>query len=151
METSVNYKTLVAAPLMSIALTSAAFPDLQTRKKNMRPTSKKVTASAVRLFTFAFFVMTAPAAYADEYCITGGSNSVNGCGYATMEQCRAASSGRGGSCGPAANASAASSAARPAPSAQLPRNSLAYQPKQPHSRSERRSNVKNTPGIDWPR
>jgi len=147
-----NYKPLIAARLMSIALTSAAFLnllDMKEEEKKMRPTSKKVTASAVRLLTFAVFGMTAPAVYADEYCIRGGSNSVNGCGYATMEQCQAASSGRGGICGPAANASAASSAAKPAPLAQLPRNSLAYQPTQPRSRSERRSNVKNPPGIDW--
>jgi hypothetical protein len=126
-----NYKTLVAAPLMSMALTSAAFPDLQIRERNkMRPTSKKVTASAATLFTFAFFVMTAPAVYADEYCVSGGSNSVNSCGYSTMEQCQAASSGRGGMCNRAASAQ----------SAQPPGNALAYQPKQPHSRSVHRSN-----------
>jgi hypothetical protein len=97
-----------------------------------------VTASAVTLATFAFFATMAPAAYADDYCITGGSNSVNGCGYSSMEQCQAASSGRGGSCGLAR-------------SAQSPSNSLAYQAKPSHSRSERRSNVqvKNPAGPDW--
>jgi len=94
----------------------------------MRLTSEKVTASAVTLMTLAFFATMTPAAQADEYCVSGGSNSVNGCGYSTMEQCRAASSGRGGICGPAL-------------SNKSPSNSLAYQPKQPHSRSERRSNV----------
>jgi hypothetical protein len=94
----------------------------------MRPRSKKVTASAATLFTFAFFVMTAPAAYAEEYCVTGGSNSVNSCGYSTMEQCQAASSGRGGMC------------VLHAPVAQSPSNALAYQPKQRHSRSERHAN-----------
>jgi Protein of unknown function (DUF3551) len=67
-------------------------------------------------------MMAAPAVHADEYCVIGGSNSVNGCGYSTMEQCQAGASGRGGMC--VQHASPAASAS----------NSLAYQPKQPHAR-----------------
>ncbi len=36
----------------------------------MTSTSKKFTTSAATLFAFAFFVMTAPTAQADDYCIT---------------------------------------------------------------------------------
>jgi hypothetical protein len=92
----------------------------------MTPTSKKFTASGAALFAFAFFVMTAPAARADDYCITSGAQAAHGCGYQTMEACRAASAGIGGSC--SLNSSSKNSS-----------NSLAYQPKQSHSRSELRS------------
>jgi hypothetical protein len=94
-------------------------------KDRMTPTSKKFTASAATLFAFAFFVMTAPTAQADDYCITGGAQAAHGCGYQTMEACRAASSGIGGTC--SLNSSSKNSS-----------DSLAYQPKQPHSRSELR-------------
>src|SRR5882672_5870745 len=92
----------------------------------MKPTSKKFTASAATLFTFALLVMTAPAARADDYCITNGAQAAHGCGYPTMEACRAASSGIGGSCSFAA-------------SSRNPSDALAYQPKQPHSGSKLRS------------
>src|SRR5216683_2527491 len=84
-------------------------------KDRMTSTSKKFTTSAATLFAFAFFVMTAPTAQA-----------AHGCGYQTMEACRAASSGIGGTC--SLNSSSKNSS-----------DSLAYQPKQPHSRSELRS------------
>jgi hypothetical protein len=92
----------------------------------MAATSKKIPALAAALFTFAFLVMTAPVAHADEYCITNGAQVAHGCGYPSMETCRAASSGVGGICAPA-------------PSAQSPSDALAYQPKQRHSRRELRS------------
>jgi hypothetical protein len=84
---------------------------------------KKATASAATLFAPALFVMTAPVAHADEYCITNGAQAAHGCGYSTMEQCRAASSSIGGICALA-------------PSAQSPSDALAYQPKQPNTRSK---------------
>jgi hypothetical protein len=97
------------------------------RKKNeMKPTSKKFTPSAAAVFTFAFLVMMAPAAQADDYCITNGAQAAHGCGYPSMETCRAASSGIGGSC------SLSSSSKNPS-------DAQAYQPKQPHSRSGLRS------------
>ena len=92
----------------------------------MKPTSKKFTASAATLFTFAFFVMTAPTAQAGDYCITGAQAAHEGCGYQTMEACRAAYAGMGGSCSLSS-------------SSKNSNDSLAYQPKQPHSRSELRS------------
>ena len=64
----------------------------------MTPTSKTFAASAATLLTFAFFVMTASSAQADEYCITNGAQTAHGCGYQTMEACRAASAGIGGTC-----------------------------------------------------
>ena len=64
----------------------------------MTPTSKKFAASAATLFTFAFLVMTASTAQADDYCIANGAQTAHGCGYQTMEACRAASAGIGGTC-----------------------------------------------------
>ena len=61
----------------------------------MKPASKNFAASAAALFTFALFVMTAPTARADDYCITNGAQVANGCGYPTMEACQARSSGIG--------------------------------------------------------
>ena len=89
----------------------------------MTPTSKKFAASAATLFTFAFFVMTASSAQADDYCITNGAQTAHGCGYQTMEACRAASAGIGGTCSLASSSKTSS-------------DSLAYQSKQSHSRSE---------------
>jgi hypothetical protein len=97
----------------------------------MTPTSKKFAASAVTLFAFAFFVMTASTAQADDYCITGGAQAAHGCGYQTMEACRAASAGIGGTC------SLGSSSKNPS-------ESLAYQAKQSHSRIELRSRTEPT-------
>ena len=87
----------------------------------MKPISKMITASAATLFTFAFLAMTAPAVRADDYCITNGAQTAHGCGYPSMEACRAASSGIGGMCGERI---------------QTPNNALAYAPKQTRSRSQ---------------
>lgn len=89
----------------------------------MKSTSKTFTASFATLFTSAFFMMTAPAAHADDYCITNGAQAAHGCGYPSMETCRAASAGIGGIC----------EEHSPTPS-----NAFASQPKQPHGRSVRR-------------
>jgi len=72
--------------------------DLNRKKTEMTLTSKKVAATAATLFTFALFVMTASTAQADDYCITNGAQTAHGCGYPTMETCRAASAGIGGTC-----------------------------------------------------
>jgi hypothetical protein len=88
----------------------------------MTPISKTFTAAAATLFTSMFFVMTAPAAYADDYCITSGAQVAHGCGYPSMETCRAASAGIGGTCAPSL-------------SNKKPSDALAYQPKQAHPRS----------------
>jgi hypothetical protein len=101
-------------------------PCLQEQKEEkMKPTSKTFTASAATLFAFAFFVMTAPTARAEDYCITNGAQTAHGCGYPSMETCRAASAGIGGTCAAAL-------------SSKNPGDALGYQPKQPHSRSELR-------------
>jgi hypothetical protein len=91
----------------------------------MNPTSKKLTASAAMLFTSVFFVMTAPTAQAEDYCITNGAQAAHGCGYPSMETCQAASSGIGGTCSLSASSKSSSDA-------------MAYQPKQPQPRNELR-------------
>jgi len=71
----------------------------------MKPTSMKLATASAALFTSLFFVMSAPAAYADDYCITSGAQAAHGCGYPSMETCRAASAGIGGTCSLAAGSS----------------------------------------------
>jgi hypothetical protein len=82
----------------------------------MTPISKTFVASAATLFASAFFVMSAPAAKADDFCIINGAQAAHGCGYPTMEACRAASAGMGGMCSQSGGAKSTSDA-------------LAYQPK----------------------
>jgi hypothetical protein len=88
----------------------------------MKPTSKTTIASAATLFASAFLVMTAPAARADEYCNYSPQANA-GCGFTSMEQCQAATSGVGGVCSAA-------------PSLKTPNDALAYQAKRPHARRE---------------
>jgi hypothetical protein len=83
----------------------------------MTSTSKTFVASAATLFASAFLMMTAPAAKADDYCITNGAQAAHGCGFPTMEACRAAAGGIGGSCSQAGGAKSTNDA-------------LAFQPKQ---------------------
>jgi hypothetical protein len=88
----------------------------------MKSTSIKLGTAAAAI-TSLFFVMSAPAAYADDYCITNGAQSAHGCGYPSMETCRAASAGIGGTCSLAAGSSTkgANNANAMAPSKQHPR------------------------------
>jgi hypothetical protein len=61
--------------------------------------SSKLTASAAALFTLALFAMAKPSsANAADYCITNGAQAAHGCGFPTIEACRAASAGIGGIC-----------------------------------------------------
>lgn len=90
----------------------------------MTSTSKTFAAAAATLFTVALFSITAPAARADDYCITNGAQAAHGCGYPTMEACRAASAGIGGSCSLAS-------------SSKSPSEALAFQPKHPRSHRSR--------------
>ncbi|MBR0850021.1 DUF3551 domain-containing protein [Bradyrhizobium diazoefficiens] len=83
----------------------------------MTSTSKTFVASAATLFASAFLMMTAPAAQAEDYCITNGAQAAHGCGYPTMEACRAASAGMGGTCSQSGGAKSTNDA-------------LAFQPKQ---------------------
>jgi len=90
----------------------------------MTPISKTFAVSAATLFASAFLVLTAPTAKADDYCITNGAQAAHGCGYPTMEACRAAAGGIGGICAQSGAKSAS--------------DSLAYQPKRSKSRSRLR-------------
>lgn len=92
----------------------------------MTSTSKTIAASAATLFASAFFVLSAPAAKADDYCITNGAQAAHGCGYPTMEACRQAAGGIGGSCSQAGGAKT--------------NDALAFQPKQ--------TRAKTRPGKD---
>jgi hypothetical protein len=92
----------------------------------MKSISKTSAASAAALLASAFLVMTAPAARADDYCITNGAQAAHGCGYPTMETCRAASAGIGGSCSLSSSSKSSNDA-------------LAFQPKQTHPRAKVRS------------
>ena len=92
----------------------------------MTSTSKTFAVSAATLFASAFLVLTAPAAKADDFCITNGAQAAHGCGYPTMEACRAAAGGIGGSCSQSGGAKTTNDA-------------LAFQPKQTQSRTKPRS------------
>ncbi|OPY95742.1 hypothetical protein A5906_07170 [Bradyrhizobium sacchari] len=83
----------------------------------MTSISKTFAASAATLFASAFLVLTAPAAQAEEYCITNGAQAAHGCGYPTMEACRAAAGGIGGMCSQSGGSKTSNDA-------------LAFQPKQ---------------------
>ncbi|MDA9436044.1 DUF3551 domain-containing protein [Bradyrhizobium sp. CCBAU 51627] len=83
----------------------------------MTSISKTFAASAATLFASAFLVLTAPTAKADDYCITNGAQAAHGCGYPTMEACRSAASGIGGTCSQSGGAKTTNDA-------------LAFQPKQ---------------------
>ncbi|MBR0967928.1 DUF3551 domain-containing protein [Bradyrhizobium diazoefficiens] len=91
----------------------------------MTSTSKTFVASAATLFASAFLMMTAPAAQAEDYCITNGAQAAHGCGYPTMEACRQAAGGIGGSCSQSGGAKT--------------NDALAFQPKQTQSRTKLRS------------
>ena len=88
----------------------------------MTSTSKTFAVSAATLFASAFLVLTAPAAKADDFCITNGAQAAHGCGYPTMEACRAAAGGIGGSCSQAGGAKTTNDA-------------LAFQPKQTRAKA----------------
>ncbi len=82
-------------------------PQKPKGQSKMTTTSIKLTTAAAAI-TSLFFVMSAPAAYADDYCITGGAQAGHGCGYPSMETCRAAAAGISGSCSLAAGSSTTS-------------------------------------------
>lgn len=90
----------------------------------MTSISKTFVASAATLFASAFLMMAAPAAQAEEYCITNGAQAAHGCGYPTMEACRAAADGIGGMCAQSGGA-------------KTPNDALAHQPKRSQSRKLR--------------
>ena len=92
----------------------------------MTSISNTFVASAATLFASALLAMTAPAAaQAEEYCITNGAHAARGCGYPTMEACRAASGGIGGICAQSGGAKTTNDA-------------FALQPRQTKSRTKLR-------------
>jgi uncharacterized protein DUF3551 len=106
----------------------------------MTPILRNLTASAAILSASALFVMTAPAARADDYCITNGAQAAHGCGYPTMEACQAASAGIGGTCSLSASSKSSDDTSKNARASLRNSNaSMAYSPKQPRSRKEVRS------------
>jgi hypothetical protein len=65
----------------------------------MKQLLKVTAAPAAALFALAFVAMTTPAtASPGEYCRQDVTSGMRSCSFATMEQCQAMSSGRGGSC-----------------------------------------------------
>jgi hypothetical protein len=86
-------------------------PGLQKKKEEkMKSTWKTFAASAATALTFACFLATAPSARADDFCITNGAQTAHGCGYPTMEACRAASAGMGGTCSQSASSTTSGNA-----------------------------------------
>ncbi len=63
----------------------------------MKQILKLSAAPAAVLGALGFFAMATPAA-ATDYCRTDVTGGTRGCGYTSLEQCQAMSSGRGGTC-----------------------------------------------------
>jgi len=118
----------------------SALRDSHERKKTERQSEKvmktkqilKISAApATALFAMAFVAMATPAAAAVsiDYCRHDVTSGMRGCGYTSLEQCQAMSSGRGGSC-----------YENPFPenSAKASSGAYAYQPKYPVSKSARK-------------
>jgi hypothetical protein len=59
--------------------------------------SKLLSLSVAAIACGAFFGIAAPAAANDDYC-RRATDSMVSCGFATLAQCQAMSSGRGGDC-----------------------------------------------------
>jgi hypothetical protein len=100
----------------------------------MRQLLKTTVASAAAAFALGFVAMSSPAAAAasnTDYCRTDITSGMRGCGFTSLEQCHAMSSGRGGDCYPNPFPSGSASSGGNG-------NSYAYQPKHPHSQSTRK-------------
>ena len=66
----------------------------------MKQVLKMAGAPAAALFAMAYIATPASAASSIDYCRTDVTAGVRGCGYSSLEQCQAMSSGRGGDCYP---------------------------------------------------
>jgi hypothetical protein len=98
----------------------------------MKEFLKATTVPAAALFAaIAFAAMIAPGASAAEFCRTDVSGHMTSCGFDTMAQCQASSSGIGGDCFRDPNLSDS-------------RNAYGYQPKSPRARSGSHANGKAT-------
>jgi hypothetical protein len=68
-------------------------------ENKMKQLLKLSAAPVTALFALAFVGMATPATAAKyEYCRQDVTSGMRSCGFETMEQCQAMSSGRGGSC-----------------------------------------------------
>jgi hypothetical protein len=89
----------------------------------MKQFLKMKTSPAAALMALAFVAMTTPAsANPNEFCRQDVTSGMRSCSFATLEQCKAMSSGRGGDC-------------YRDPFLADPSNALAYQPKTLHVKS----------------
>lgn len=93
----------------------------------------KLSVAPAALVALAFVATATPAAAAGpdngrDYCRTDVTAGMRGCGYSSLEQCQAMSSGRGGDCSP-----------NPFPSS----SAYAFQPKQPSGTHRARQRVEN--------
>jgi hypothetical protein len=100
-----------------------------TDRENEMTTNQilKISAAPAAMFcALAFFTTATPAAAAGkvDYCRNDVTSQMRGCGYSSLEQCQAMSSGRGGAC-----------YENPFPSGGSSSSAYAYQPK--HSLSKR--------------
>jgi hypothetical protein len=66
----------------------------------MKQLLKMTTASTAALFALGLVAMTMPTASAEDFCRTEAASQMRGCGFASLEQCQAMASGRGGTCAP---------------------------------------------------
>jgi hypothetical protein len=93
-------------PLLFFGADGADIPDIprvdfgmQQHGENKMRQFLKVTAPATALLALAYVAMATPAAAAKyEYCRQDVTSGMRSCGFETMEQCQAMSSGRGGTC-----------------------------------------------------
>jgi hypothetical protein len=69
----------------------------QHRENKMKKLLITTAAPATAMFALAFLTMATPASAA-EFCRQDATSGMRGCGYVSLEQCRAASSGIGGTC-----------------------------------------------------
>jgi hypothetical protein len=69
------------------------------REKTMKQLLKISAGPATALLALAYVAMATPAAAGpSEYCRQDVTSGMRSCGFETMEQCQAMSSGRGGTC-----------------------------------------------------
>jgi hypothetical protein len=104
----------------------------KNEESKMKEFSKAATAPAAALVVaIALGAMIAPEASAGEFCRRDVTGHMTGCGYDSMDQCQAASSGLGGDC-------------FRDPSLGDSRNALAYHPKSSRSRNSSHTGGKAT-------
>jgi hypothetical protein len=78
---------------------TSMFWGANTKEHKMKQVLKMTTAPAAALLALAFVAMTTPAsANPNEFCRQDVTSGMRSCSFATLEQCKAMSSGRGGDC-----------------------------------------------------